>query len=489
MNGRSIGTASLVRQLGDWRGAGRGAGYRRLADALRLLILDGRLPLGARLPGERELASALDVSRTTTSAAYALLRDELYLASRQGSGSITRVPGPQAPRPDRDGREPGGDMVDFAVAAPAGGETVHPAYRRALEMLPPYLAASGLEPLGIAPLRLAVAEHYRRRGCPTAPEQVMVTNGALHGFALLLKLLTGPGDRVVIDHPTYPHAIDAVQQAGCRPVPVGLHGGGWDVEALEAAIRQTAPRLAYLIADFHNPTGLCMDAATRARIAELGARTRTTIVVDETLAEMWLDAPPPPPLSCHDGAGQVVALGSTGKAYWGGLRIGWIRAGEAVIEALVRVRPTLDLGSPVLEQLATTLLLDGESGLDARRERLRGQRRALLELVARHFPDWRVSAPSGGLSLWAELPEPIGAPLAAAAESYGLRIAAGPRFGVDGAFARFVRLPYTLPEAELERGIERLALAYQAVRTIGRRAPHGLRTEIRAFAKLSPYSG
>jgi len=479
MNGRSIGAASLVRQLGEWRGGGSGAGYRRLADALRLLILDGRVPLGARLPGERELASALGVSRTTATAAYALLRDELYLASRQGSGSVTRVPGPKPPRPDPDGGQPETDMVDFAVAAPAASEAVHPAYRRALEMLPPHLAVSGLEPLGIAPLRAAIAEHYRRRGCPTLPEQVMVTNGALHGLALLLKLLTGPGDRVVIDHPTYPHAIDAVQQAGCRPVPVGLHGGGWDVEALEAAIRQTAPRLAYLIADFHNPTGLCMDAATRARIAELGARTRTTIVVDETLAEMWLDAPPPQALSGFDEAGEVAALGSTGKAYWGGLRIGWIRASRATIEALVRVRPALDLGSPVLEQLATTLLLEGESGLEARRERLRGQRRALLELVARHFPDWRVSTPSGGLSLWAELPEPIGAPLAASAESYGVRIAAGPRFGVDGAFARFLRLPYTLPEAELERGIARLALAYRAAGAIGRRAPHALATELR----------
>jgi len=475
MNERSIGAASLTRQLGDWRAGGGGPAYRRLADALRLLILDGRLPLGGRLPGERELAAALGVSRTTVTAAFVLLRDELYLASRQGSGSVTRVPGPQAARPERDGARPDGDVIDFAVAAPAASESAHFAYRRALEMLPPHLAGPGHEPVGLEPLRRAIAERYTRLSCPTVPEQVMVTNGALHGFALVLKLLAGPGDRVVIDHPTYPHAIDAIQHAACRAVPVGLHGHGWDVEALEAAIRQTSPRLAFLIADFHNPTGLCMDRGTRVRVAELAARTRTTMVVDETLADLWLDAPPPPPLAAFDEAERVIALGSTSKAYWGGLRIGWIRASRPTIEALARVRPTIDLGSPVLEQLAAGVLLEGESGLDARRERLRDQRQTLLGLLARYFPDWRVRVPSGGLSLWAELPEASGAPLAAAALSYGVRIAAGSRFGVDGAFARFIRLPYALREAELERGIARLAEAYQAVRAAGRRLPDSLR--------------
>ncbi|MDQ8755542.1 PLP-dependent aminotransferase family protein [Sphingosinicella sp. LHD-64] len=465
MDARTIGTTSLVRQLGDWRSAGRGAGYRQLADALRLMILDGRAPLGARLPGERELAAGLGVSRTTITTAYAALRDEGYLASRQGSGSITRTPGVQSARPQGEGAL-GPDVIDLAVAAVPAGDSVHRAYRRALEMLPAHLGAHGYEPVGLGVLREAIAGHYARRGCPTRPEQIMVTHGAVHGFALLLKLLTGPGDRVVIDHPTYPHTIDAIQQAACRPVPVGLQEDGWDVEALEAAIRQTAPRLAFLIADFHNPTGLCMDEATRRRVAELAARTRTTIVVDETLAELWLDAPAPPSLAAYDQAGRVIALGSTGKTFWGGLRVGWIRADAEVIEALTRVRPTIDLGTPVLEQLASAVLLsDGEGDIEARRARLRDQRRTLEGLVVHRFPDWRVNRPAGGLSLWAELPEAISARLAAAADAHGVRIAAGPRFGVDGAFARFVRLPFALPEAELEKGMMRLAQAWQAARS------------------------
>lgn len=70
MSPRAIGTVSLTRHLGEWRMPGGGAAYRQLAGAVRLLILDGRLPLAARLPGERELAQALGLSRTTVSAAY-----------------------------------------------------------------------------------------------------------------------------------------------------------------------------------------------------------------------------------------------------------------------------------------------------------------------------------------------------------------------------------------------------------------------------------
>ena len=101
---RGLSGPHLARLLGEWRSSG--PAYASLARALRLLVLDGRLPLRTRLPGERELAEALGVSRTTATAAYAALRDEGFLASRRGSGSWTRLPAdpgviPRPPRPAR----------------------------------------------------------------------------------------------------------------------------------------------------------------------------------------------------------------------------------------------------------------------------------------------------------------------------------------------------------------------------------------------------
>jgi DNA-binding transcriptional MocR family regulator len=280
----------------------------------------------------------------------------------------------------------------------------------------------------------------------------------------MLRLLAGPGDRVVIDHPTYPHAIDAIQRSSCRPLPVGLPDRGWDVDAIAAAFRQGGPRLAYLIPDFHNPTGRIMSAEERAAVAEAAVRARVTVVFDETMVDLWLDAPHAPYGFTEPEEG-LVRLGSTGKSFWGGLRIGWIRADAQTIAALTSRRASIDLGTPVLEQLAAVHLLENEApALTERRAQLRTRRDRLLALVGERLPDWKAASPAGGLSLWIELPAPVSTALAAASERFGVRLAAGPRFGVDGAFERYLRLPFTLPLEDLAEAVDRLAQAYARLR-------------------------
>src|SRR4051812_12807729 len=95
---RRIGPRELARLLGEWATPGQPA-YAALAARVRLLVLDGRLPVGVRLPPERELAAALSRSRTTAAAAYDLLRESGYAASRQGSGTWTTLPGDAAEVP------------------------------------------------------------------------------------------------------------------------------------------------------------------------------------------------------------------------------------------------------------------------------------------------------------------------------------------------------------------------------------------------------
>src|SRR5688500_19838332 len=116
---RGINGPHLGRLLGAWRSAR--PDYVSLAGAIRLLVLDGRLPLRTRLPGERELAEALGVSRTTAAAAYAALRDEGFLASRRGSGSLTQLPADAgvAPAP-----RPADGLIDLNCAATAAPEGV-----------------------------------------------------------------------------------------------------------------------------------------------------------------------------------------------------------------------------------------------------------------------------------------------------------------------------------------------------------------------------
>ena len=105
MHARALDVDLLARELGNWRTSSRsGPAYHGLADAIRLLIVDGRIPVGARLPSERALADALRVSRTTVTAAYAQLREDGYLNARRGARSTTALPVAPAAAPRRRNR-------------------------------------------------------------------------------------------------------------------------------------------------------------------------------------------------------------------------------------------------------------------------------------------------------------------------------------------------------------------------------------------------
>ncbi|MCL3860723.1 PLP-dependent aminotransferase family protein [Actinotalea sp. K2] len=467
---RRMATPQLVRLLGSWRRAG--PAYLALADGLRRTVLDGTVPLRTRLPSERELASALGLSRTTTGAAYQHLRDAGFLTSRRGSGTVTTLPsGGRTRRTSDSTTHPPDVVVDLTIAASASPSGLHGAYLRALGELPRYLDGRGYHYFGLDVLRETVAAEHTRRGTPTRPDEILITSGAQQAISLLLSTLVGPGDRVVVEHPTYSNAIATVRSLGARPVPVPVGLDGLDVDLLESTIRQSSPRAVYLIPDHQNPTGLSMSVSARARVREIAARNRTIVIADETLTDLTLTGPRPAPFLGGAPGGGLVAIGSTSKSYWGGLRVGWIRASRELVARLARERARDDLGTAVLEQLvAHELLTDGQEILASRRAALRVQRDGLRDLLARLLPTWRVSSPAGGLSLWADLGAPVSSALAATALHHGVRVAPGPSFGADGSFEDRLRLPFGQPTGEIEQGVRALARAWG---TLGLDAPFG----------------
>src|SRR6185369_15863904 len=133
---------------------------------------------------------------------------------------------------------------------------------------------TGYDPSGVPDLRAAIADRFTARGLPTSPEQIMVTSGALGALSVVARAYLGPGDRVLMESPTYPNAIAALRRSGVRPVGLPLERGGWDVDAVEIALRQSAARAAYLVPDFQNPTGLQMPAQAREQLGVVLRRTR-----------------------------------------------------------------------------------------------------------------------------------------------------------------------------------------------------------------------
>jgi DNA-binding transcriptional MocR family regulator len=462
--------ASLLR---DWRELSTSPAYLALADRIRLLIMDGRIPLGARIPAERDLAAQLGISRTTVSASYAELREAGYLDSLRGSGSVARLPH-GAPLV-LDNASAG--YLDFSKASLPAIPAVAEAARRAVAELPAHLGESGFDPIGTSALRTALADRYTARGLPTEPEQIMVTIGALHATALLARALIGRGDSALVENPSYPHAYEALRFAGARLVPVNVTTDeGWDEAALEQALQRTSPALAYLIPDFHNPTGRSMSVPMREKLLSMAQAQGTTVIADETMAELDIDrAFSPLPMAAY---GPAILVGSVGKTVWGGLRIGWIRAERQVIQKLVRARMSGDLGTPILEQLVVkNLLEDFDSVLAIRREQLRRGRDYLEKALAVAFPEWRVPHVDGGLTMWVGLGAPVSSQLTLAARSEGLLLAAGPRFGMDGAFERFIRLPFGFSPEETDRAVIALRAAWESVAR-GTLVDHGFLAEV-----------
>jgi hypothetical protein len=489
---RHVTGRTLARHLGQWRGESPGVAYVELAERITLLVLDGRLPARTRLPAERELAAALALSRTTVAAAYDRLRRTGVVHSRRGSGSWTLAPDTPGAEPTPFAPAGDGSALDLAYAAPgAPREALAEALVWAGERVERLARGPGYQLLGLDGLRATVAARFTRRGLPTTPDQILITSGAQHAMSLALAALVSPGDRVLVEHPTYPNALDAIAREHARAVPVGFAGADWDTDTMAAAVRDACPRLIYLMPDYQNPTGRCMGPAQRGEVVGLSRRTRTPLLVDETMSELPLDGQPPAPLAASgtdSGATPVITIGSASKTVWGGLRIGWVRARRPVIGQIARARASVDISTSVLDQLVAQHLLERlDDVLAERLPRLRAARDHLHGLLGQHFPGWRVDLPPGGLSLWADLGAPVSSALVTAASRHGVTLAAGPRFGLDGAFERYLRLPYTLPESQLELAVRRLRAAWSLPVTGGAAGtPTGHPVDVSALAWPTP---
>ncbi|TKA09241.1 MocR-like transcription factor YczR [Actinacidiphila oryziradicis] len=460
---RTLGGRQLAALLPD--PVGRRPAYRHLAQAISALVLDGRIALHVRLPAERELAAALNTSRATITAVYDLLRESGYAHSRQGSGTWTALPEGRTPSGITRLLGPQDTAIDLARAAPGlPGQTLTDALVQVTPRLAEHAHTPGYHPYGLPELRAAIAERFTQRGLATMPEQILVTSGAQHALSLVIGLLCRPGDRVMVENPSYPNALEAMRRARLRTVSVPVTDTGWDIEIVESTLRQVVPQLACLIPDFHNPTGCLMPEQDRVRVLGAAQRSGTWLVIDETLADLALDVPAPPPFASHatpGGTGQVITIGSMSKTYWGGLRIGWLRAPSRLVTELAGQRIATDLGGSVLDQLlALALLARAAELLPPRLEQMRVQRAALAAALSERIPQWTWQLPPGGLSLWVDLGEPIASALAERALDYGVRIEGGAYFATDpGIFEQRLRMPYTTPPDTLREAVHRMAAA------------------------------
>src|SRR5262245_1521481 len=461
--------------LGDWA-RGDGPMYLRLADAIRLGIERGDLPVGVRLPAQRMLAGWLEVSRTTVVLAYEALCSERWLEGRQGSGTTVRR-SPARAVAMRGGAaaalssrnvvfrglvERTGAEIEFLGAHLDGVPAMFDrAWKEARTDLAELVRGHGYMPHGLPELRAAIASHLARAGLPTKAEQVLVTSGAQQAIALIANLLVEAGDAVVLEDPTYAGAIDAFTSFGARLTGVPLDSRGLSIESLRDVVERASPRVVYLIPTCHNPTGDVLGEGARRATMQALEESGAVVVEDMTLADLALEPPIPPPLATFARDLTVLTVGSLSKLFWGGLRVGWVRGPEPVIARLSRLKVVSDLsGSLVSQVVAARVLARAQELATLRRRQVRTRLDHATRLLAKHLPGWTYRRPAGGLSLWLRLPAGDASELGTVALRHGVAIVPGSVNSPEGRWTDHIRLPFVADPETIDDGLRRVAAAW-----------------------------
>jgi DNA-binding transcriptional MocR family regulator len=465
----------LASALGDWRAGDRPL-YQELADGVAALVAGGTVPSGARLPAERALAGTLAVSRGTVVAAYEHLRDHGLASTRHGSGTV--VGDPVMHGGERDAQSaaslagphifqgllhPLRDTLNFTCADWEGGDGLPD---EVFDMRGPDARAlrrsAGYDPTGIPMLREAIADYLTAGGVPTNVDQVLVTTGAHQGIALLTQFMLGPGDAVVTEELTYPGAINVFRAAGATIRAARHTPQGVDLAALARTVEATAPKIVYLVPDSHNPTGIVSPQLARRRLAEMAAAWEALVVEDASLwPTQWDGRMRTPIAGMRANRDEGVLVGSLSKISWAGLRVGWVRGPAELVARLARLKLLDDIGTPVLEQLIATRVLERAGELfPRRRTEIVRRYEHLSGLLRTHLPDWRWREPAGGLVLWIDLGGEDASAFCHIAARHGISVVPGTVAAPAGSHNDHLRLPLGKSLDELSEGVRRLSAAW-----------------------------
>jgi DNA-binding transcriptional MocR family regulator len=382
--------------------AATGPRYVAIADVLASDIAAGRLKAGDRLPTHRELAWKLGVTVGTVTRAYAEAERRGLIAGEVGRGTYIR---------DR-----AADLMPSSPAAPDGfidlARNFPPGWRdnrEIADILGDLSHSNDLSPLlgyapnlGLAPHREAGAQWLTRSGIDVAPSQVAVTNGAQHAMLVSLSALTRPGDVVLSEQLTFYGLKSLGTHLSLRLHGVEIDEHGMVPAALDAACRQLAPKAIYCMPTLHNPTTVTMPEARRREIAAISVRHGVTIVEDDIYGFLVEGAPPALSSFAPD---HSILLTSLSKCVAPGMRLGYLRANEALIERVgAALRATTWMATPLIGEIAARLIRSGKAVRMATQMREESKARQLI--ARRVLPDAEYDSHEASFHIWLKLPEP-----------------------------------------------------------------------------------
>jgi 2-aminoadipate transaminase len=324
---------------------------------------------------------------------------------------------------------------------------------------------------GYIPLREMIARHTAQYGLEVNIDNILITSGSQQALDLIGKILINPGDRILVESPTYLGALQAWNAYEAEYITVPSDDNGMITDELEKALR-TGPKFIYVLPNFQNPTGVTMSLERRQQLVELADRYGVPIVEDDPYGQLRFEGDNLPSVVVMDNnfrtgnghyTGNVIYLSTFSKILAPGIRIAWIVAPPEVIQKLVLAKQGADLNTSVFNQIAVHEVGHGgflnhhvKTICDVYRER----RDTMLDALTEHMPEgvsW--THPQGGLFLWLKLPEGFDTTeLFKEAVKEKVAFVPGESFFPDGRGKNTMRLnfSYSSPEVIVE-GISRLS--------------------------------
>ena len=268
---------------------------------------------------------------------------------------------------------------------------------------------------GWNPLREAISVHVGKKGINAMPDEIITTTGSQQALDLIGKTMINPGDKVIVEGPTFLATIQCFRLYGADLVSAPIDADGVKVDVLEQLIVEHKPRLIYLIPTFGNPSGAMLSLERRKKVLQLAAQYKVLVVEDDPYGELYFGKPPPPSMmalsSSVPGAREWLAYcGSFSKVLSPGIRVGWMIAPPALLANAVMCKQFSDAHTSNLSQaIAATYLGLGrmEAALDQVRTTYAERARTMAQCLTRELgAALQFDAPQGGMFFWTRLSAP-----------------------------------------------------------------------------------
>ncbi len=321
---------------------------------------------------------------------------------------------------------------------------------------------------GYAPLRESLAPYLKDRfSFDARPDEVLPVTGSTQAMDLLCKALIDPGDRVVVENPTFLGNMQAIRLYQAQLVPVDSDDDGIRVDELEEAFKREHPKMLYIIPTFQNPTGRTLSLERRKKIAELAARYGVVVAEDDPYRDLRYAGQELPSIKAFDTEGWVAFMGSFSKVISLGLRVGFLAANAALLRKCVIGKQSSDVHTANLNQaIVDAYLRRGLLMPHVKRicQSYALQMNTMLGLLAKCGGVARYTRPEGGLFIFAELKEGMNAQeLLLKCVDRGVAYVPGTHFYPYGGHENTFRLNFSMSTIEqIEKGMALLNEVFTA---------------------------